>query len=145
MAKAKKGSLRREFSAGGVVFRKVPDIEWLVGKHSGYHKWVLPKGVIEKGEKGLETARRETLEEMGVRAEPKAEKPIHKTSYFFWQDGRRVFKQVTFYLMKQVGGDVGDHGWEMSEVLWMPYKEAKKLLAFEGEREALGIAHEMVE
>ena len=40
-------------------------IGWLIGKHSGYHKWVLPKGLIEKGEKGYETAVREVQEEMG--------------------------------------------------------------------------------
>ena len=47
-------SSKREFSAGGVVFKKLSvlssqfSVVFLLGKHSGYHKWVLPKGLIEK-------------------------------------------------------------------------------------------------
>jgi 8-oxo-dGTP pyrophosphatase MutT (NUDIX family) len=76
--------IKREFSAGGCVYKRVGgDVVWLVGKHSGYHKWVLPKGLIEKGEKGIETAVRETKEEMGVVARVVEEKPIHKEEYWF--------------------------------------------------------------
>jgi 8-oxo-dGTP pyrophosphatase MutT (NUDIX family) len=85
---AKKLLLRREFSSGGCVYRKLitenrKQYLWLLGKHSGYHKWVLPKGMIEKGEKGIETAVRETEEEMGVKAIVVGTKPIHKEEYFF--------------------------------------------------------------
>ena len=42
---------RNEFSAGGVVFRRVGDtINVLICKDAGYHKWVLPKGLIGKSE-----------------------------------------------------------------------------------------------
>jgi len=77
--------LKREFSAGGAVYKKLDGggVVWLLGKHSGYHKWVLPKGMIEEGEKGIETAVRETREEMGVEARVVGQKPIHKDQYFF--------------------------------------------------------------
>jgi 8-oxo-dGTP pyrophosphatase MutT (NUDIX family) len=87
--------LKREFSAGGCVYKleeqratsyellATKRVLWLLGKHSGYHKWVLPKGMIEKGERGIETAVRETEEEMGVKAKVIGEKPIHKEQYFF--------------------------------------------------------------
>ena len=80
--------LKREFSSGGAVYKKLivngkEQIVWLIGKHSGYHKWVLPKGMIEPGERGIETAVRETREEMGVVAWVIGEKPIHKEQYFF--------------------------------------------------------------
>ncbi len=56
-----------EISAGGVVYRQMgDDCEFLIGKHSGYHKWVLPKGLVEKGESYQETAAREVMEEVGV-------------------------------------------------------------------------------
>jgi 8-oxo-dGTP pyrophosphatase MutT (NUDIX family) len=84
-------SIRREFSAGGVVFRrKKGAVLWLVGKHSGYHKWVLPKGLIEKGERGFETAVREVEEEMGVKVRLVSEKPIHRTQYVYWADLKQV-------------------------------------------------------
>ena len=80
----KKLPFKREFSAGGAVFkRKGRKLLWLIGKHSGYHKWVLPKGLIEKGEKGFEAAVRETEEEMGVKAKVLNEKPIYKEEYWF--------------------------------------------------------------
>jgi 8-oxo-dGTP pyrophosphatase MutT (NUDIX family) len=90
---------RREFSAGGVVFKKRQvvggplrseasklQVRFLLGKHSGYHKWALPKGLIEKGERSGQTAIRETEEEMGVRAKLVTSKPIHKITYFYWAE-----------------------------------------------------------
>jgi len=90
-----------EFSAGCVVFKKCKiqnaefKIRYLLGKHSGYHKWVLPKGLIEDGEKGQQTALRETKEEMGVEAKLVDEKLIHKVKYFFYADLKKNVKQET--------------------------------------------------
>lgn len=88
-SKNSKLPFKREFSAGGVVFKKLKAKNsklktlWLIGKHSGYHKWVLPKGLIEKGERGFETAVRETEEEMGIKGRVLLKKPIHKEQYWF--------------------------------------------------------------
>src|SRR3989304_7357914 len=98
-----KSSFKREFSAGGVVYRnpQTPlrqhsgqanskfQIKWLIGKHSGYHKWVLPKGLIEKGEQGWETALREVEEEMGVKARLVFQKPIHRVQYVYFADFKK--------------------------------------------------------
>ena len=78
---------RNEHSAGGVVVKRInsqPHI--LIGKHSGYHKWVLPKGLIEPGETPQETAVRETAEEMSVVAKVTKSEPIHIVKYFFYAD-----------------------------------------------------------
>jgi len=78
---------KQEFSAGGIVFKNLsPETchlkpVFLLGKHSGYHKWVLPKGLIEVGEKPEETAIRETEEEMGVVARIVQADPIHIVMY----------------------------------------------------------------
>lgn len=79
----KQVSFKREFSAGAVVYK---ESKFLLGKHSGYHKWVLPKGLIEPGEKGIDTAVRETQEEMGVKVKIIGTKPIHKETYFYVAD-----------------------------------------------------------
>ena len=173
----KKLSFRREFSAGCVVFKKFP-LKFLLGKHSGYKKWVLPKGLIEKGERSFEAAIRETEEEMGVKAKLVSEKPIHKEEYFYiadfkkklspetiqfeedkkkdrstrrvvkYQEGgggkTRVFKTVSFYLAEYESGDPKNHGWEMSEAGWFTYEEALKKMAFEGEKEVLKKAKELI-
>jgi len=96
---------KREFSAGGVVYKKFKvqkgeflrnakfKVKFLLGKHSGYHKWVLPKGLIEPGERGWQTAIRETEEEMGVKAKIIRERPIHKESYFYVADLKNLKSQ----------------------------------------------------
>ncbi len=117
---------------------------FLIGKHSGYHKWVLPKGLIEKGEHGWQTAVRETEEEMGVKAKLMSKKPIHKVQYFYYADKTKVFKTVSFYLGEHVAGDPKNHDWEMEEAGWYPFKEALKKMAFDGEKEALKKAQEMI-
>ena len=105
-----KSSFKREFSAGGVVYRKLQvkseklKVVWLLGKHSGYHKWVLPKGLIEEGERGFETALREVKEEMGVRASLVSEKPIHRVQYVYWAE----FKQVKSSKIK-VKNEISDY------------------------------------
>ena len=82
-----KSSFKREFSAGGLVYKyQRGKVVWLIGKHSGYHKWVLPKGLIEKGERGFETAVREVEEEMGVKVGLLSERPIHRVQYVYWAD-----------------------------------------------------------
>ena len=50
-------AFQRQFSAGGVVYkRQNSHLYFLVIKHSGHKRWVLPKGWIDKGEKKEETA-----------------------------------------------------------------------------------------
>lgn len=87
--------IKQEFSAGGVVFKKIKikrkfKIVFLLGKHSGYHKWVLPKGLIEKGETPKQTAVRETEEEVGVKTKIIGEKIIHQETYFYWADLKKI-------------------------------------------------------
>lgn len=165
-------NFRREFSAGCVVYQPGQPVKYLIGKHSGYHKWVLPKGLIEKGEKGSQTALRETAEEMGVKAQLVSQEPIHKEQYFFYADYKdkqdkgeqstrrvekyqesfdkkddqnqktKVLKTVTFYLAKFKSGDPEDHGWEMSTAGWYDYEKARGLMAFKGEKQALKKARE---
>jgi 8-oxo-dGTP diphosphatase len=155
--------VRQEYSAGGVVYKtisteyQVPRSKWLLGKHSGYHKWVLPKGLIEKGEKPEETAVREVAEETGVRAKIVNLEPVYIDKYSFQADYKTesgairrvekyqedgggkttVNKSVTYYLMEWVAGDPQDHDFEMEEVGWFSYEEAMEKLDFEGERQAL--------
>lgn len=155
-----------EFSAGGVVYKKYKNKTiFLLGKHSGYHKWVLPKGLIEPGETQQQAAVRETEEEMGVKAQIVKPDPIYIEKYSYTADYKKtssmqpeapqsirrvkqyqesggnsvsVTKTVTFYLMEWICGDpVTDHGWEMEEAGWFEYKRCLEIMGFEGEKEAL--------
>jgi 8-oxo-dGTP pyrophosphatase MutT (NUDIX family) len=132
--------MRRDFSAGGVLVRRL-DGEWalavirLAGKPEGL--WVLPKGQIDPGETGEEAALREVGEETGAHGHSLGK--LGDTRYWFNWDGERVFKVVSFFLVRYEGGRLGDIAeefrHEVAEARWLPLAEAPSLLAYRGERE----------
>jgi 8-oxo-dGTP pyrophosphatase MutT (NUDIX family) len=132
---------RREVSAGGVVYRRTEDdddVEIALASRRtrrGDLAWGLPKGLIEQGEPKETTAVREAREETGLETE--LEEPLGETSYFYVWDGVRVAKVVHFFLLRQTGGDVNDHDFEMEEVRWFPLADALRAASYEGEREVL--------
>src|SRR5437879_713080 len=77
---------RREFSAGGVVWRRSGDsIEVVLVRPAGKDVWTLPKGLIGQGEHVIDAAARETREETGLIVTP--EDRIGDISYVYsWHD-----------------------------------------------------------
>ncbi|SRR6266542_6146779 len=132
--------MRREFSAGGVLVRKLQG-RWVfaairpAGKRIGV--WALPKGLIAPGEGAAEAALREVAEETGVNGG--LVQKLGDIRYVYTWDGERVFKVVSFYLVRYSRGRLGDvpaeHRHEVAEVRWLPLDEAPGLLAYKGERE----------
>jgi 8-oxo-dGTP pyrophosphatase MutT (NUDIX family) len=132
--------MRREFSAGGVVVRQLRG-RWVVaairprGKPAG--TWALPKGLIGRGERADITAMREVAEETGV--EGSLVEKLGDVRYVYTWAGERIFKVVSFYLVRYRSGRLGNvppaHRHEVAEVRWLPLEEAPRLLAYRGERE----------
>jgi 8-oxo-dGTP pyrophosphatase MutT (NUDIX family) len=132
--------MRREFSAGGVLVRRLNG-DWVMaairpaGKDPGV--WALPKGIIGDGEKPDVTALREVEEETGV--EGRLVEKLGDVRYVYTWDGERVFKVVSFYLLRYSKGRLGDlppaTAHEVAEVRWLPLEDAPRLLAYKGERE----------
>jgi 8-oxo-dGTP pyrophosphatase MutT (NUDIX family) len=132
--------VRREFSAGGVLVRRLRG-RWVMaairpgGKKPGV--WALPKGIIGDGERPEETALREVAEETGVEARLVGK--LGDIRYVYTWAGERVFKVVSFYLLRYSRGRLGDlppaTAHEVAETRWLPLDEAPKLLAYKGERE----------
>jgi 8-oxo-dGTP diphosphatase len=124
-----------EVSAGGVVYRKNEGrVEFLIGKHSGHHRWVLPKGWVEKDESKEQAAVREVKEEVGVEGEL-GEYLGEIVAYYTNDQKQPVRKSSHFFLMRYVSGDPeNDHGWEMEEVRWVSGEVAQEELAYPGER-----------
>jgi len=106
------------------------------GKPEGV--WALPKGNIDEGEKPDETALREVWEETGVRG-TLVEKLGDVKYTYTRRGGVRVFKVVSFYLVRAGRGRIGEIAEEMrrevDEARWLPLEEAPRLLAYGGERE----------
>ena len=99
--------------------------------------WALPKGLIDSGERPEETALREVEEETGVNA--RLVTKLGDVRYVYTWSGERIFKVVSFYLLRYSRGRLGnipaEHQIEVEEARWLPLEEAPKLLAYGGERE----------
>ena len=138
----------REFSAGGIVYKKVSSDTylWLVAQHSHHKGWVFPKGLIgdhNHGESSRQTAVREVREETGINGKIIAKLKNPVTYFYTWQ-GEKRFKTVTYYLMEHVSGDIADHDWEMSQVEWLKDTQVEKRLTFKSDKIAFSLALEII-
>jgi 8-oxo-dGTP pyrophosphatase MutT (NUDIX family) len=147
----------REISAGGVVVRPMgkglcvaaiePQRESSGSTATGQNKsqkvvLALPKGLVDAGEKPEQTAVREVREETGVSAAVIAKLGDIKYVYVrTWGDGKRVFKIVSFYLLRYESGRIDKIAPEMRiEVkcaAWLPLEEAGQRLTYRGEKEMI--------
>jgi 8-oxo-dGTP pyrophosphatase MutT (NUDIX family) len=136
--------VRREFSAGGVVVRRMRGGWRLAAIRPAGKKgvWALPKGLIGPGEKAAETAQREVQEETGVEA-TLLEK-LGDVRYVYTWKGERVFKVVSFFLFRYRRGRLGDlpaaYRHEVAATAWLPLDAAPKLLSYKGERDMAAAA-----
>ena len=84
--------------------------------------WALPKGLIDEGETPAETAVRETYEETG--SAPRVGQQARRRPLRLHWDGERIFKIVSFFLLRAVGGRLGalpaGMEIEVAEARWLP-------------------------
>jgi 8-oxo-dGTP pyrophosphatase MutT (NUDIX family) len=128
----------REFSAGGVVVRRFRGRPFVAVVRVRDDVLALPKGHPDEDESALEAARREVREETGLVADP-VEK-LGDIRYWYWREGGRVLKIVSFFLFRWRSGSVRDHDREVEEAAWIPLEEAPTRLAYSGEREMAAAA-----
>ena len=149
----------REISAGGVVIRNQNGLWWMAAIEPAPSPDVaapdpskrvvpkktkavlaLPKGLVDPGEKPLDAALREVREETGITASPICKLADIKYVYVrTWARGERVFKIVSFYLLRYESGRIDDISDEMrmevARARWVPLEDAPKLLAYKGEKD----------
>ena len=159
----------REISAGGVVVRNKDAAWWMAaielpsgtpastpgpGKRVARAKskpvLCLPKGLIDPGEKPLDAALREVREETGITAIPIIKLGDSKYVYVrSWGDGERVFKIVSFYLLRYESGRIDNLAdnmrIEVARARWIRLEDAAKLLAYGGEKQMARKALQYVE
>jgi 8-oxo-dGTP pyrophosphatase MutT (NUDIX family) len=150
--------MAREISAGGVVLRNRNEQWWMAAielpqqpraatpdaakpaPRGAKPTLCLPKGLVDAGEKPLTAALREVREETGITAELVAKLGDSKYVYVrSWGDRQKVFKIVSFYLLRYKSGRIDDvtpaMRIEVARARWIPLQDAPKLLAYGGEKE----------
>jgi 8-oxo-dGTP pyrophosphatase MutT (NUDIX family) len=123
----------REFSAGGVVVRRIHGRPFVAVVRVRDEILALPKGHPDGDESAAAAARREVREETGVEAD--LVEKLGDIRYWYARGGKRVMKIVSFFLFRYRSGSVADHDHEVAEALWIPLEEAPGRLAYKGERE----------
>jgi 8-oxo-dGTP pyrophosphatase MutT (NUDIX family) len=156
----------REISAGGVVVRQKDGVWWMAaielpkdspandtGKRKAASKAkpviCLPKGLVDEGEKPLDAALREVREETGITAAPVTKLADIKYVYVrTWGDRERVFKIVSFFLLRYESGRIDqiapDMRVEVARAEWVRLEDAPALLAYRGEKQMARKAFEYV-
>ena len=154
----------REISAGGVVVKRAGE-GWEMAviepqteassarparKTSRKVVLALPKGLVDPGEKPEQTALREVGEETGLIATPITKLGDIKYVYVrSWGDRQRVFKIVSFFLLRYRSGEIDDVSREMRvevrRAFWIPLEEAPRKLAYRGERDVVRRAQQYLE
>ena len=133
-------AVAREFSAGAVVVRRLRGRWWVAairpgGKPEGV--WALPKGQIAPGDSAPETALRELAEETGV--EGTLQSKLGDIRYVYTWKGERIFKVVSFFLVRYGRGRINDLSpefrHEVAEARWLPLDEISDYLTYKSERE----------
>ena len=119
--------MHREFSAGGVLVRRFRGRWWLAAIRPGGRPeglWALPKGNVVAEETGVEAT---------------SDGKLGDVRYVYTWEGERIFKIVSFYLLRYRRGRLGDlpakFRHEVDEARWLPLEEAPRLLSYKGERE----------
>ncbi len=125
-------------AAGFVIFRRMPEIQFLLMKASyGTRHWSPPKGHVDPGESDYETALRETEEEAGFKPDVLKVVPDFKVELNYrvtsHRDGVNRPKIITYWLAELLNPEQNQVkvSEEHTAFEWLPCQEAIDLQGFE--------------
>ena len=131
--------MKHERSAGAIVFRKEKEPLYLLLHYEAKH-WDFPKGNVEKGEKDLETVKREISEETGIKDVEIIKDFKEKIHYYYKLKNELISKDVVFYLAKTSSKKI-KLSFEHIGSKWLPFDKAIEQLTYKNAKEILEKAH----
>ena len=135
--------MRKQKSAGIVLFRNISnENEFLLLNYPQGH-WDFIKGKIEQNETPHETAIRETKEETGITNIEFVDGFEESVEYDFRFKKEDIHKKVIFFLAKTNEKNIKlSH--EHNDYLWLEYNDALKKTTFENAKNVLTKANEFL-
>jgi 8-oxo-dGTP pyrophosphatase MutT (NUDIX family) len=122
----------REYTAGGVVFRRTDVGLQILMIQDRLGRWTIPKGHVEEGESLEQTAVREVAEETGLTHLRLGEK-LDKLHFFYRKEGKLIFMTTYVFLMEALGDTdtiiPGDSD-GIVDTKWFDYKKALGLIEY---------------
>lgn len=141
-----KQSVRTEYSAGGIVFRRTPHGPEIAFLLDPFHKWTFAKGHIEPRERPMHAAVREVKEEMGI-SRLRVVAPLGRIDWWFRERrgsahsprGARVHKFVHYFLMEVPLQTrlTAQRSELIYDVRWVPARAALKFSSYKDVRPVL--------
>lgn len=137
-----KTTMKREKSAGAIIFRKEKEPKYLLLHYEAKH-WDFPKGHVEEKETDTETVKREIAEETGITDVEIIQGFKEKIQFYYKLKNELINKEVIFYLAKTNTEEV-KLSFEHIGFVWLSYGKAIEKLTYKNAKEILEKANEFL-
>ena len=131
--------VRREFSAGFVLFRQTPEGPRFLLLDYGKH-WDYPKGHLEKGETAWQAAVRELREETGIHQVDRVGRFQRAMHYAFHSKKKGDVAKTVTYFLGRTRKETVKLSDEHEGYAWLPYAKALQRLTHDNAQDMLAAA-----
>lgn len=133
--------MKQELSAGAVICKKIRSTWNVLLIRDMKGMLTFPKGLIEKGEQSVETAKREAAEETGC-TELIYVTHLPDVLYFYTRNGQSIKKVVEYFLFFTTNHMplVPQTEEGITEIVWMPIEQALACIGYEKSNKPVVIA-----
>ena len=128
--------MKKEKSCGAVTFYFRDNVIYYLIEHMALGHYSLPKGHVEGSETEIETAKREIKEETNL--EVTIDNNFRQVITYSPYEG--IIKDVVFFVAEIKSGNSNSQLSEVSDINFLPYKEAMNILTYDTDKEVLAKA-----
>jgi len=132
-----------EKSIGAVIFRKENKVVYYLLLHYEGGHWDFVKGNTEENETDMDTLRRETLEETGIKDLRILDGFKEVVKWYYRRGGQLVNKEVIFYVAETETKEI-KLSFEHKGFFWLPIDKALKQVTFNNAKQLLKKADELI-